>query len=87
MEVNKLTITVGFAAVISTYWLGKTIYNLFFHPLAGFPGPRWAAGSYLPEFYNDILQGGRYYKKVIQMHEKYGEYARLRGIRCTSMYS
>jgi hypothetical protein len=87
MEINKLTIVVGFTATLLTYWLSKAIYNLFFHPLAGFPGPRWAAASYVPEFYYDILRGGRYYKKVIQMHEEYGEYLRSSEIRRTSICS
>ncbi|KAG9194222.1 hypothetical protein G6011_04257 [Alternaria panax] len=77
MELDKLTIVWGFVAFVCTYWLTKTIYNLFLHPLARFPGPRWAAGSYLHEFYYDMLQGGQYYKTVIQMHEKYGPLVRV----------
>ncbi|KAF1835134.1 benzoate 4-monooxygenase cytochrome P450 [Decorospora gaudefroyi] len=67
----------GFVVVVTAYWLGKAIYNLYFHPLAKFPGPRWAAASYLAEFYYDVLCGGQYFKKVIQMHERYGPLVRI----------
>ncbi|KAL1798300.1 hypothetical protein ACET3X_002337 [Alternaria dauci] len=76
-EVGKLTVVGGFILLIITYWLIKTIYNLFFHPLASFPGPRWAAGSYLPQFYYDVVHGGQYYKKVVWMHEQYGPLVRV----------
>lgn len=37
-----------------------------------FPGPWWAAVSYLPEFYYDAVEGGRYFAMIIKMHEQYG---------------
>jgi hypothetical protein len=73
MELVKLSIAAASAAIFMAYWLYKITYNLYFHPLAKFPGPWWAAASYLPELYYDIVQGGQYYKKVIEMHEKYGK--------------
>ncbi|KAL7777998.1 hypothetical protein CFE70_004672 [Pyrenophora teres f. teres 0-1] len=42
-----------------------------------FPGPRWVAASYLAEFYYDIVHGGQYFKKIIEMHEKYGPIVRI----------
>jgi hypothetical protein len=72
MELGKLSLAAASAAIFVAYWAYKIIYNLYFHRLAQFPGPWWAAASYLPELYYDIVQGGQYYKKVIEMHEKYG---------------
>ncbi|RDW81033.1 cytochrome P450 [Aspergillus mulundensis] len=59
------------------FQLGKCIYNLFFHPLHHIPGPWLAAATYLPEFYYDIVQGGRYTRRIQQMHEKYGPIVRI----------
>jgi len=73
MELSKSAIVAAFVTVFISYWVYNAIYNLYFHPLAKFPGPRWAAASYLAEFYYDVLQGGQYFKKVIEMHEEYGE--------------
>ncbi|KAI4659907.1 uncharacterized protein J4E79_005709 [Alternaria viburni] len=77
MELDLLSVVKGLFAIALTYWSSKTVYNVFFHPLAHFPGPWWATASYLAEFYYDVLQGGQYLKKVIQMHEKYGPLVRV----------
>jgi hypothetical protein len=39
VEMNLLTISVGLAAVVITYYCFKVIYNVYFHPLAKFFGP------------------------------------------------
>lgn len=74
MELDRLNIATGMFAIALAYWSSKTVYNVFFHPLARIPGPWWATATYLAEFYYDVLQGGQYLKKVIQMHEKYGRH-------------
>jgi hypothetical protein len=73
MELDKLVIGLSVAAAFFAYCLSKAVYNLFFHPLAKFPGPWWAGISYLAEFYYDVIEGGRYFMVVTQLHEKYGE--------------
>jgi hypothetical protein len=55
------------------YIIAVTIYRLFFHPLAGFPGPKLAAITYLYESYFDIVQGGQYTFKIRELHRKYGK--------------
>jgi len=72
MELGYLAIVVVITGLIIVYWLSRSIYNLYFHALAGFPGPRWAAISYLPEFYYDFVKGGLYLRKIAEMHEVYG---------------
>ncbi|KAH7386033.1 benzoate 4-monooxygenase cytochrome P450 [Pyrenochaeta sp. MPI-SDFR-AT-0127] len=64
-------------AAFFAYWLWKLIYNVYLHPLAKFPGPKWATCSYLAEFYYDIFQGGRYFQQVVKMHEIYGPLVRM----------
>jgi hypothetical protein len=72
MEANKLNLGIGIAAMVAAYWLYRAFYNLYLHPLANIPGPWWAAMSYLPEIYYDLIKGGRYWTQVVEMHEKYG---------------
>jgi hypothetical protein len=65
------------AAWLTIAWAGysllEVIYNVFFHPLAKFPGPWWAGASYLPELYFDVFKGGQYFKQVEKMHSRYGK--------------
>ncbi|KAF2730915.1 benzoate 4-monooxygenase cytochrome P450 [Polyplosphaeria fusca] len=64
-------------SLVVGYVICNAIYNLYFHPLAGFPGPWWAHVSTLHEFYYDVVQGGLYTKVIHQMHEKYGPIVRI----------
>ena len=43
------------------------------HPSSSIPGPRLAAATYLPEFWHDVVMGGRYTYRIREMHEKYGQ--------------
>lgn len=57
------------------YVLSITIYRLYFHPLAKFPGPKLAAASYWYDFYYDVLQGptqGRGMYEIERLHSVYG---------------
>lgn len=56
------------------YCTSYVIYNLFFHPLRHFPGPKLAAGTRLfPAWY---LATGRRHKYNAWVHAKYGEIVR-----------
>lgn len=72
MELNKLTLAATAVVLFLGHRLTRAMYNLCFHKLAGFPGPWWAAISHLAEFYYDVVQGGLYYRKIVEMHEAYG---------------
>jgi hypothetical protein len=49
------------------------IYRLYFSPLAGFPGPKFAAATGWYEFYHDYWRNGKYIFKIRELHEQYGK--------------
>lgn len=54
-----------YTALLSAIWVTwLIIYRLYFHPLAKFPGPKFAAVSFLYEFYWDGIKGGQYNNKI-----------------------
>ncbi|KAI0460035.1 cytochrome P450 [Xylaria acuta] len=66
-----------FILVVVLYRLFKVVYNLFFHPLAKFPGPKVAAASHLYEFYWSIVRDGEFIWEIERMHKKYGPIVRI----------
>ncbi|CAZ85474.1 unnamed protein product [Tuber melanosporum] len=57
------------------YAITMGIYNLFFHPLRNFPGPKKAALSNI--WYSYIWLSGRYPHIIHALHEKYGSVVRV----------
>ncbi|KAJ8128638.1 hypothetical protein O1611_g4996 [Lasiodiplodia mahajangana] len=57
------------------YQLASVIYNLYFHPLAKFPGPLLARGTLLWRFW--VTMGGRQPQTLRKQHEKYGNVVRV----------
>lgn len=56
------------------YSLYKVIYNLYFHPLAKFPGPKLAAISNL--YYVLYWTAGRWPFHLEALHKTYGDVVR-----------
>ncbi|KAI0146309.1 putative cytochrome P450 [Xylariaceae sp. FL1272] len=56
-------------------WVYSVIYNLYFHPLSRFPGPKYAAVSHVP--YSYWFLGGSQPYKLLELHRKYGPVVRL----------
>lgn len=57
---------------IAVYVALRCIYDLFFHPLRNFPGPKRAAVWSFYEFYYDVVKDGTYLWKIEEMHRQYG---------------
>ncbi|KAK0212146.1 cytochrome P450 [Desarmillaria ectypa] len=58
-------------------WLAIVVfYRLYFHPLAKFPGPKFAAVSSLYHFYYDVVVGGEMLLKLAELHKVYGPVVR-----------
>ncbi|KAH8665831.1 cytochrome P450 [Tricladium varicosporioides] len=57
--------------------LSQAVWRLVFSPIAGFPGPKLAALTYWYEFYYDIVLGGQYLFKMIELHKQYGPIIRI----------
>ena len=51
------------------------IYNIYFHPLSVFPGPKSAAATPIPYVYR--LINGRFVHWTTYLHSKYGEVVRI----------
>jgi hypothetical protein len=47
-------------------------YRRFFHPLHEVPGPFLPAVTRLYLWYHNVIKDGSYYKKIDEMHVKYG---------------
>lgn len=55
------------------YFASHAIYNLYFHPLSKFPGPKLAAATKSYEFYHDVIKGGQFFYAIQRMHAEYGK--------------
>ncbi|KAL6855352.1 hypothetical protein ACO1O0_006493 [Amphichorda felina] len=65
------------AGAFGLYRLAKVFYNLYLHPLAGFPGPKFGAATHLYEFYWSVVRDGEFIWEIERMHQKYGPIIRI----------
>ncbi|KAL4987950.1 cytochrome P450 [Aspergillus falconensis] len=63
--------------VYTVYLVGLGVYRLFLHPLAKFPGPKYAALSRWHEVYHDIYLPGKLIFWIEEQHKKYGPVVRI----------
>ncbi|GAN02021.1 cytochrome p450 monooxygenase [Mucor ambiguus] len=69
--VGKIT-----AISVATYVVANRLYQGFFGPLSGLPGPFWSKFIEFPRFLFNRPRGTSY-QRVLSLHDKYGEVVRL----------
>jgi cytochrome P450 len=57
------------------FYVGKAVYNVFFHPLRRYPGPLSHKISRIPFLRASV--GGTLFKKIQNLHEIYGDVVRV----------
>ncbi|POR38211.1 Cytochrome P450 CYP58R1, partial [Tolypocladium paradoxum] len=64
-------------AALASYAIWTCLYDMYWHPLSAFPGPKLAAIGNLYEFWLDVVRDGMYIFEIGRMHEKYGPIVRI----------
>ncbi|RYP39363.1 hypothetical protein DL768_010719 [Monosporascus sp. mg162] len=72
MSWSSLAIYVG---ILGYHLILLPIYNVFFHPLRKYPGPKLWATSALP--WGFAFMSGNYHHKILELHSKYGHIVRV----------
>ncbi|KAK5998836.1 Cytochrome P450 monooxygenase astB [Cladobotryum mycophilum] len=67
----------GLFALWLIYAITLTVQRLWLSPISHIPGPKLAALTQYYEFYYDIILGGQYTFKILEMHKKYGPVIRI----------
>ncbi|KUI73941.1 Trichodiene oxygenase [Cytospora mali] len=71
------TWAVLFTGLLAAYLLQLTSRRLYFSPISHIPGPKLATVTWLYEFYYDVILGGQYTFKILDLHNKYGPIIRI----------
>ena len=58
--------------------LSPLIYNVFFHPLRHFPGPRMAGATSWWRAYKEVFQRVTMAQLLFELHQEYGEIMKIR---------
>ena len=62
----------GLVSASLVYTVGRGIYNVYYHPLAKFPGPRWAAATGWWKTYVEVYKGQSIIDRLFELHKIYG---------------
>lgn len=73
LDISTLLKLVALTTVAYPFFV--CIYNIYFHPLRSFPGPRLNAASVFPKIYQ--LQKGRLPYYITDLHAQYGRVVRV----------
>ncbi|KAH8585673.1 cytochrome P450 monooxygenase-like protein [Bisporella sp. PMI_857] len=61
--------------LVPIYGIYRVVFNLFFHQLAAFPGPKVAAITNL--YYAKLWTGGNFARDLEKLHKQYGDIVRI----------
>ncbi|KAK4641738.1 hypothetical protein QC761_503460 [Podospora bellae-mahoneyi] len=71
-HLNGSSLVVVTSAGLAFYGLALTIYRIWFHLLAGFPGPKLAAATGWYQTYYEVMTYGKLSFKLAELHTRYG---------------
>ena len=78
MKVILLAGTFRILGVSMIYLILRSVYRLTYHPLAKFPGPRWAAITPMYAGLYDLSFKTSFCKQLPALHARYGPIIRIR---------
>lgn len=70
-SINPWHVASSFGAIFAVYSIVLVVHRLWFHPLAGFPGPKLLATTTWYETYIDLFRHD-FPERLAKIHEKYG---------------
>ncbi|KAK8098078.1 uncharacterized protein PG998_013564 [Apiospora kogelbergensis] len=76
MILNIVWLWATIAAPIVLF-LGRIVYNVFFHPLRNFPGPRMAGATGLWRAYKEVVLQQNVAQELLGLHKQYGDVIRV----------
>lgn len=71
----SLQVFTASAVAYAVWTLTIGLYNVSLHPLAKYPGPRWAGFSVWWKINLEIFQGKNLVEELFKLHEIYGKKA------------
>ncbi|EFQ31351.1 cytochrome P450 [Colletotrichum graminicola M1.001] len=66
---------IGFLFLALAYVFGTIVYNVYFHPLCNYPGPKLWAATRIPLARSAL--SGQLHRKILQLHQEYGPVVRV----------
>ncbi|WQF84543.1 Putative cytochrome P450 [Colletotrichum destructivum] len=66
---------IGVPALGLAYLFGIVVYNIYFHPLRRYPGPKLWAATRIP--YTRISLSGQVHRRILALHREYGPVVRI----------
>ena len=73
MLFSPATLSIGVALWWGIWATSRAIYNVYFHPLAKFPGPKLAGMTTWWKTYIECFQKASMVKVVAGLHKKHGK--------------
>lgn len=70
-DINYWRVAGGITVLFGVYSFVLVVYRLWFHPLAGFPGPKLLAATTWYETYVDLVHHD-FPERLAKIHAKYG---------------
>ncbi|KAF9701954.1 hypothetical protein EKO04_001059 [Ascochyta lentis] len=64
-------------ATVTAYTVYYVIYNVYFHPLAGFPGPPLAGATTYWKAYVECIANRSFCHELVNLHARYGDVVRV----------